>query len=172
MKKIVIFILTALMMVLGSSGINSAMAPPIVVFGDLDGVIRNIDYYSDMDFGFAYTEDDMSELNSKYYINYYLYNNSRFHFKRSLKNNLIIKLQPRSDDDYMFVYITIDKLGEGDIANVEISDVYSNNAFAYSENNSMSLWFYTDDNNYLIKQEDVYDVLNDILAIFGKTVEE
>ncbi|MFA5543055.1 MAG: hypothetical protein WC008_00090 [Bacilli bacterium] len=172
MKKLIIFI-AFLLIILGSSNqINSAIAPPIVAFGDLDGVIRNIDYYSNMDYGFVYTEDDMDELNSKYYINYYLFNGSRFHFKRNLNNNLIIKLQPRSDEDYMFVYITIEKIGEGNITNVEIRDNYINNIFVYSENNRLNMSFYTEKDNFQVEQEEVYEVLNDVLAIFGKTVEE
>jgi hypothetical protein len=72
----------------------------------------------------------------------------------------------------MFVYITIEKIGEGNITNVEIRDNYINNIFVYSENNRLNMSFYTEKDNFQVEQEEVYEVLNDVLAIFGKTVEE
>lgn len=165
MKKIISFIFVAALMIVLSSDIYTAIEPPTVNFGDLDGVIRNIDRFSDQNMHFVYTEDDMTEIHEKYYVSYYLINDYRFATQRGYDCKLIIRLQP-VDKEY-YVDFNLHSIGEGNINDIKQADM----DFTATGGNNIIYILPIVDETVTITIEEVTIMLEDILLIFGKTLE-
>lgn len=165
MKKVISFIFVAVLMIVLSSDIYTAIPPPTVNFGDLDGVIRNIDRFSDQNIPFAYTEDNMTEIHEKYYVSYYLINNYRFATQRAYDLNLIIRLQPLNKD--YCVDFELHAIGDGNVTNIDERE----HSFTASGGNNIIYIRPIIDHAITVTLEEVTFMLEDILKIFGKTLE-